>query len=1470
MRLIERSFHLVAAALLAAGTSGTALAQSSNVAQVPLFLTQSVEPLVMLNMSNDHELYFKAYDDFSDIDGDGIPDRTYKHDFDYYGYFDPYKCYKYTSNNRFEPAQETTDKYCGAGSGLWSGNFMNWATMTRIDVVRRVLYGGLRSTDSISETVLERSFLPADAHSFAKFYDGADLNQLTPFSSATGITMCNTTAVPTTQTNPHRPPNNTFSQNVTEPPVFRVVAGDHSLWGANERWQCQWRGESWNWSAGTNLGKNRNDPAVTGMAAAPDSPEVSASLGPGDMIGINSAWDRGFRVRVQACVPGLIGTENCKYYPEGTIPKPIGLLQRYGDEDLIQFGLMTGSYSRNKRGGQLRKRIGSITNEIRPDGRFFANPAGGGIIRTLNLLRIHGYNFGRASSGANSGEAGVYNHNVAGGGDCPWAMTSFNDGRCSNWGNPQAEILLESLRYYAGLGEPTATFLGNDGDYISGLTSATWDDPIPQNKWCAPLNIIQFNASSISYDADHLSGATALGINVNQMTNEVGDLEGIHGNQFFVGESGADTNQLCTPKTVDSLSSVRGICPDAPRLEGSYQMAGMAYWANTNDIRADRQGEQTVQFTGVSLSPSRAGVTVPVPGTGGRSITILPACRFYQGDPATAVQSNCALVDFKIIEQDIDSGKGRLYINWEDSEQGGDFDQDLWGILDYSISATTVSVTTNVIFHSVGADFRLGFGYIISGTTRDGFHAHSGINGFTYGTGGVHPSYPDVPSCNDCQSGAPNTNVYTLGTSTASLLEPPLWYAAKWGSFTVEEGEMVWDSIEPGIPDNYHEATNPAQLETALDSAFLGAIRTRAAAASVATNSTRLDVDTVVYQARFDSEDWRGELLAFQIEPDGSIGDLKWDAADHIPPHGSRNIFTGWHDGTSFHGSMFQWNDLTTDQQKYLSYNSAGIFDDLGEERLQWLRGDTSNERRFGGDFRNRPVTVMGDVVNSDPYYVGTPDFGYNVLPGVEGTSYTAFRNHPDYLGRQRMLYFGANDGMLHAINADTGQERFTYIPNALYEHLSALTSPDYDHRYYVDGSPRVGDAYIGGQWRTVLIGGLGAGGRSIFALDVTRPDSFGLGNVMWELTHPELGVAIAQPTIARLPDGNWYAIMGNGPESDSGRAQLFLVNLETRQVRLLDTGHGSLGNPNGLMTPIPIDLNGDRITDTIYAADLDGNMWKFDVGSNNPANWDIAFIEAGIRHPLFTARDASNNRQPITSRPAVGSHPDGGVMVYFGTGKFFEVGDNIIVTNPPVQTFYGIRDNGVRITGNRATALQQQTIIFEGSVPEFNSPDQELDLRVVSDNEVNWNERNGWFIDLLSPVHGQEGERSVANPLLRAGRIIFTTLIPSSEPCDFGGSGWLMELDAVSGARLAYSVFDLDADGLFNEGDYVEIEIDGETVRVPVSGQRSQVGIIKTPGIISAGDREYKYTSGSTGEIGVTAERGSTLGGRQSWRQLR
>ncbi|MDT8407350.1 MAG: PilC/PilY family type IV pilus protein [Methylococcales bacterium] len=1414
-----------------------------SVAQAPLFLTQAAEPVVMLNISNDHQLYFKAYDDFSDLDGDGIPETSYKHSIDYFGYFDSYKCYQYQSGV-FVPQSTSSSKYC---SGQWSGNFLNWASMTRIDAIRKILYGGMRSTDTSRNTILERSYLPNDAHSIAKFYNGSDLNQLTPFTASTGITLCSTTVT-----------HDSHSQFANEPPLLRVAKGDFSLWAAAERWQCRWKEEK-----GAN---NSNNPSISGLNAASSNPSNTLGLG-----------EKNYIVRVQACITGMIGTENCKTY--GSSLKPIGLLQTYGDEDKIRFGLITGSYNKNISGGVLRKNVGPMADEIDlSNGTFKTAPAAGSIIGTLNTLRIYGW---RNDNGTYFGNSDSDN--------CDFRVSNLVNGSCTNWGNPQSEIYLESLRYLAGL-NASPNFDANDSSRITGLVTANWQDPIPATEWCANLNVIQFNASTSSFDNNELASASDIGLtNLGSFTDDIGSAENITGNSFFIGANGIDNNRLCTAKTVNNLSTATGTCPDAPRQEGSYQIAGLAYYAKTNSIRNDLPGEQKVTTYGVSLAPALPKVAVPVPGVAGKKITILPACQNRREN------TNCSIVDFKIVSQTTSSNKesGKLFVNWETGEQGGDFDMDMLGVIDYEVTSSKVTVTTNAFTNETGA--AMGFGYIINGTTQDGFHAHSGINSYDY----TDPT--GVNGCSNCSEQDSATSVtYDIGSSSAQSLEQPLWYAAKWGGFIdgnnndLPDLNSEWDQNGDGLPDRYFLATNPAQLAQSLAQALSDVIASNSSASSVATNATRLDTTTVLYQAKFNSADWTGQLLAFALDTQGEVSDTPlWDSGVKVTQQGflGRSIYSA-NPAQSPIGIFFDHDNLNAAQKSVISKST-----------VNYIRGDRSQEEASGGTLRTRigPNALLGDMVNSDPWLVGTQNFGYDRLPGTEGSSYVNYRGSNTYRQRSPLVAIGGNDGMLHFFDATvteatSSQEVFAYVPHTLLPALKALTLPNYtapgQHRFFVDGSPIASDAYIDvdgdgdKEWRTMTVGTLGAGGKAIFALDTTFIDpnnlaqpetTFKAERVLWEINTDsgadfanDLGLTIGQASIVRLHDGEFAVVFGNGYNSADGKAVLYIVNAKTGAlIKKIDT---SVSGNNGLATPIAVDVDGDRITDAIYAGDLKGNLWKFDVSNSNASKWDVAFKKGSNTDPLFVATDRNGNLQPITAKPQVGRHPSSGVMVYFGTGKFFEAGDND-TSNAQVQTFYGVWDNDEKIANSRGD-LVEQTIEAETTVGNFNA-------RVTSNNELDYaGSDKGWYMDLVTPPQPgtATGEKVISQALLRNGRVIFVTIIPDNTLCSFGGTSWLMEFEAVTGKRLETTPFDLSGDHLVDSADMItetidtndDGVIDDSDDAVAASGKQSTVGMIKAPGVISAGSLEHKYASGSTGAIERTVETADAGTGRQSWRQLR
>jgi len=677
-----------------------------------------------------------------------------------------------------------------------------------------------------------------------------------------------------------------------------------------------------------------------------------------------------------------------------------------------------------------------------------------------------------------------------------------------------------------------------------------------------------------------------------------------------------------------------------------------------------------------------------------------------------------------------------------------------------------------------------------------------------------------------------------------------------------------------------YAAPDGTTLKDALNSIFTNAT-TVSASSSVASNSTSLNTSSLIYQAQYNSKDWSGQLRALKLnQSTGAIASTQWDTNSVYPPTGTRKIFS--YNPVTTSGIDFNYDDMSAAQQ--LSLKLASETDGtIAKLRVDYISGGTTNE--IGGSsgtnyFRKRNK-LLGDIVHSSPWFTGAENFGYSTLPGTEGSSYATFLSSKAL--RTKMLYVGANDGMLHGFNATTGKESFAYVPASVIGKLTKLTDPAYGkalgHDYFVDGAQRAGDVYVSNSWKTFLVGVTGAGARAVYALDVTDPDNFDENSVRWEFNETndaDMGFSLAEPTIARMANGKWVAIVPNGYNSTNNKAVLFILDIATGNlIRKISTKAGSSTSPNGLSTAIPVDTDGDHNVDAIYAGDLLGNMWKFDVSdSTDVTNWKVAYGSIAAPEPLFVARDSIGNRQPITAKPQVGLHPSGGAMVYFGTGRFFAVNDQIVGSNPQVQTYYAIRDiftNGASTPVARSN-LQQQSILFETS----------SGYRITSANAVNYATKSGWYMDLKPPASAPaQGERVVGVSLLRNDRIVFVTRIPNSNTCSTGGTSWLMEMDAVSGSRLILPAFDLGTDGKFDANDTLAVfDTNGDGTidskdKVPPSGKRLDGGAT-TPTVVQDGDKEYKYTSTSkvnaTGNatLDVTTESVTNGAGRESWRQIK
>lgn len=731
---------------------------------------------------------------------------------------------------------------------------------------------------------------------------------------------------------------------------------------------------------------------------------------------------------------------------------------------------------------------------------------------------------------------------------------------------------------------------------------------------------------------------------------------------------------------------------------------------------------------------------------------------------------------------------------------------------------------------------------------------------------------------------------------------PPLTESSNWGNPTTcsdcaEKIDDMWHAAY-NSKGRYISAGSSAELVASLRAAFQDISSRISSFAAVALNSGSLNALSRLYQAKFKGSTWEGFLEGRNIVPGtGAVGSVSWEAGALLPNAGSRAILT--HNGTG--GVPFVWDSLSAAQKTALNTSITGTVDAFGPQRLAYLRGDSSNEISNGGIFRIRAGTKLGDIVNSAPQFSAGESFGY--VDSLEASPYSTYVKTTKAT-RTPMVYVGANDGMLHGFDANTGVEKIAYVPSKVYSNLSKLTASTYTHRYYVDGTPTIGDAYYGGSWRTVLVGGLGAGGQGVFALDITNPGNFAEANaasiVMWEFTDAndaDLGYTFSRPNVVKMANGSWAAVFGNGynntePDghvSATGVAALYVVNVQTGAlIAKISTGAGmaqdpkGTSRPNGLATVTPVDVNQDGIIDYIYGGDLFGNLWKFDVSSQNSGSWRVAFSSGGAPAPLFKACGGTTcsaaNAQSITSRVTVGYGPGRqGYMVLFGTGKYLESAD---LSDLSTQTFYGIWDknDGVTTVSGRSQLLQQQ-VLFEGAYTLQDNSTSGQSLRVTSNNHYASMPptQRGWYIDLLPPSGtAAQGERLINQPTLRNGRVIFTTVIPNTNSCSGGGDSWLVALNALDGSRLDTGTFDLNDDGNVNSEEYVQVTIAGETKWVAVS--QVKYGLLSNATIAcSGGDCKAFISGGSEGneetDTDLEDQRlsiGANATGRESWRQIR
>ncbi|MBS1196233.1 MAG: Tfp pilus assembly protein tip-associated adhesin PilY1 [Proteobacteria bacterium] len=574
----------------------------------------------------------------------------------------------------------------------------------------------------------------------------------------------------------------------------------------------------------------------------------------------------------------------------------------------------------------------------------------------------------------------------------------------------------------------------------------------------------------------------------------------------------------------------------------------------------------------------------------------------------------------------------------------------------------------------------------------------------------------------------------------------------------------------------YFSARDPVSLIKGLKAALGSMQGASGAGASAATSNLQPTAgDNFIYVANYRTVNWDGELSGYTIDlTTGAISETPtWQAASKLQQKvasdglsDARTIHT-WSASDANKLKPFTWASLTAsekahfDNSKLAQYTTDWSADDQsfasGETMLNYLRGQDryEDQDRSAGYgiyrrlYRDREK-ILGDIIHSQPVYVRGPYYDYL------DTGYALFKD--DKSTRLPTVYVAANDGMLHAFDAVTGDERWAYVPPTALPAMHKLADKFYasNHRYYLDGPVAVSDIYVGGVWKTILVGALGAGGRGYYALDITDPQT---PKALWNYTaeeNPNVGYSFGTPMITKLSDGTWSVLLTSGynnvPEggnyaSADGKGRVFVLNAGTGAlIREINTNVGSTGAPAGLATMniMVSDFQRDNTATKAYGGDLLGNMWRFNINDGS-----------------FSKVISLGSNQPIMVAPEIGEI-SGNTVLYFGTGRYLGQTDLAI---SHTQSFYAVKDDG---TSTVDTALMTKQTMANTSE------------RTVTGSTVDWVNGFGWYLDMPASK-----ERVHLSAQLYFGTLLFASVIPESNDCQPGGYGFIYILDAKNGMRV-------------------------------------------------------------------------------------
>ena len=525
-----------------------------------------------------------------------------------------------------------------------------------------------------------------------------------------------------------------------------------------------------------------------------------------------------------------------------------------------------------------------------------------------------------------------------------------------------------------------------------------------------------------------------------------------------------------------------------------------------------------------------------------------------------------------------------------------------------------------------------------------------------------------------------------------------------------EDNDLLRETAENG-GGLFFRAENAQQLSLSIEYAIQDILRRISAGSAVAVVSTERGDDDRLFRGKFMPIDWDGFLESYALPYEEGDSAL-WEAGSLLVGRSNRTIYGG----------------IDGDMHDFLPGNASIFRDKLGAaddteaaDLITWARGENVN------GYRDRHGWVLGDIIHSTPVVVGPPsDY-------VIEESYQNFQNGAAG-SRDKIVYVGSNDGMLHAFDADSGEEVWAFVPQFALPNFSVMADSFYCHKYSVDQTVSVKDVLIGGAWKTVLFSGGREGSSEIFAIDITDPHS---PDLLWQVALPNGKKFHSEIEIGSV-GGVPVAIVGSGLDVDTGEAWVYVYNVADGS--LLGSRNLSSSNKvrNKASRPALVDLNLDGQTDLVYMSDLLGNVWRMALnGHKNPANWSTTKLY--------------NGGEELTADPVAAYGPNGDIYVYFGTGAYLEDDD---MTTDEQEYFVCLFDNHSGTTADMRDLVNQTSTI-----------------RDVTSSK-------GWYVALWKG----DGERVTEQAVVVAETVIFTSFAPSLEACVAGGFSYLYQMSYDNG----------------------------------------------------------------------------------------